>query len=118
MAARLKPSAWEPAEGESCSCPTRLTILRSLLFAVSINSPKSAPVRPAVFVNDVCKHYGQVQVLRDVCLEVKQGSVVCIIGPSGAGKSTLLRCMNHLERPDAGAHGTGPGRRGQRSRRE
>jgi polar amino acid transport system ATP-binding protein len=61
-----------------------------------------APVRPAVFVNDVSKRYGQVQVLQDICLEVKQGSVVCIIGPSGAGKSTLLRCMNHLERPDAG----------------
>jgi polar amino acid transport system ATP-binding protein len=60
------------------------------------------PTRPAVFVNNVSKHYGHVQVLENVSLTVESGSVVCIVGPSGAGKSTLLRCINHLERPDGG----------------
>ncbi len=45
---------------------------------------------------------GQVQVLKDINLEVKRGEILGIIGPSGAGKSTLLRCMNFLERPSRG----------------
>jgi polar amino acid transport system ATP-binding protein len=43
-----------------------------------------------------------VEVLRGIDLEVGSGEVCCIIGPSGCGKSTLLRCINHLERVDAG----------------
>lgn len=41
-------------------------------------------------------------VLRDIDLEVAKGEVVAILGPSGSGKTTLLRCINFLERPDAG----------------
>ena len=48
------------------------------------------------------KSFGSLQVLRGVDLAVGRGQVVCILGPSGSGKSTFLRCMNHLERIDAG----------------
>jgi polar amino acid transport system ATP-binding protein len=50
----------------------------------------------------VCKSYGDHDVLRGVSLEVFAEEVVCIVGPSGSGKTTFLRCMNHLERIDAG----------------
>ncbi|NLV80812.1 MAG: amino acid ABC transporter ATP-binding protein [Rhodococcus sp.] len=50
----------------------------------------------------VCKHYGAVKVLKGISLEVQRGEVTCLIGPSGSGKSTFLRCINHLERVDAG----------------
>ena len=50
----------------------------------------------------VCKNFGRLEVLRGVDLDVMPGEVVCLIGPSGAGKSTFLRCINHLEKIDAG----------------
>jgi polar amino acid transport system ATP-binding protein len=50
----------------------------------------------------VHKSYGSVEVLRGVDLTVARGEVTCLIGPSGSGKSTLLRCINHLEKHDAG----------------
>ncbi|BCN44295.1 ATP-binding protein [Prescottella equi] len=40
--------------------------------------------------------------LRGITLEIPRGQVLCLIGPSGSGKSTFLRCINHLERVDAG----------------
>ena len=46
---------------------------------------------------DLCKNYGDLQVLKNVNLSVDPGEVVVIIGPSGAGKSTLLRSINTLE---------------------
>jgi len=48
------------------------------------------------------KRFGNLEVLRGVDLEVKRGSVTCVIGPSGSGKSTLLRCINLLEPPNGG----------------
>jgi polar amino acid transport system ATP-binding protein len=51
----------------------------------------------------VRKSYGGVEVLKGVDLTVTRGEVTCLIGPSGSGKSTLLRCINHLEKHDAGA---------------
>jgi len=50
----------------------------------------------------VHKAYGRLEVLRGIDLEVASGQVVCMIGPSGGGKSTFLRCINHLEKIDAG----------------
>lgn len=48
-------------------------------------------------VENLSKNFGDLEVLKDINLEVVQGEVICIIGPSGSGKSTLLRCINQLE---------------------
>lgn len=50
----------------------------------------------------VCKNFGQLQVLKGIDMEVPAGTVTCLIGPSGSGKSTFLRCVNHLEKVNAG----------------
>ena len=57
---------------------------------------------PVVEAIDVHKRFGRLEVLRGIDLAVMPGEVACIIGPSGSGKSTFLRCINHLERIDAG----------------
>ena len=55
-----------------------------------------------VKADHVRKHYGPLEVLKSVSLEVAPREVVCLIGPSGSGKSTFLRCVNHLEKIDGG----------------
>ena len=50
----------------------------------------------------VHKSFGRVEVLKGIDLQVRPGEVMCVIGPSGSGKSTLLRCVNHLEKINAG----------------
>ena len=50
----------------------------------------------------VCKDFGRLEVLKGIDLQVPKGSVTCLIGPSGSGKSTMLRCVNHLEKVNAG----------------
>jgi len=57
---------------------------------------------PMVKADRVCKSYGALPVLRGISLEIDPGQVLCLVGPSGSGKSTFLRCINHLERVDAG----------------
>jgi polar amino acid transport system ATP-binding protein len=57
---------------------------------------------PMVKAEQVSKSFGSNQVLRSISLEVNRGEVLCLVGPSGSGKSTFLRCINHLERVDAG----------------
>lgn len=57
---------------------------------------------PMVQARGVHKAYNGVEVLKGVDLTVVRGEVTCLIGPSGSGKSTLLRCINHLEKHDAG----------------
>jgi polar amino acid transport system ATP-binding protein len=56
-----------------------------------------------VDVQNVSKCFGENQVLTDVCVDVDEHNVVCLIGASGSGKSTLLRCINLLERVDEGS---------------
>ncbi|TDD17871.1 amino acid ABC transporter ATP-binding protein [Nonomuraea diastatica] len=51
----------------------------------------------------VRKHFGHLEVLKGIDLEVRQGEVVVVLGPSGSGKSTFLRCVNHLETIDGGS---------------
>ncbi len=55
-----------------------------------------------VAARGVTKSYGALQVLKGLSLNVERGEVSCLIGPSGSGKSTFLRCINHLEKHDAG----------------
>lgn len=57
---------------------------------------------PMVHADSVSKSYGSNEVLKSISLSVKRGEVLCLVGPSGSGKSTFLRCINHLERVDAG----------------
>lgn len=56
-----------------------------------------------IMVKKLSKKFGDLEVLRDINMNVTEGEVVCIIGPSGSGKSTLLRCINQLESPSGGA---------------
>ncbi len=53
-------------------------------------------------LENVNKYFGDLHVLKDVNLEVKEGEKLVIIGPSGSGKSTTVRCMNFLETPSSG----------------
>ncbi len=55
-----------------------------------------------VKLTNVCKSFGALQVLRDVSFEIDKGEVAVIIGQSGSGKSTALRCVDRLEKVDAG----------------
>jgi polar amino acid transport system ATP-binding protein len=57
---------------------------------------------PMVKSEGVHKSFGRVEVLRGIDLEVAPREVIVIIGPSGSGKSTFLRCINHLEKINAG----------------
>ena len=53
-------------------------------------------------INNMWKSFGDLEVIRDISLEVEQGQVTAIIGPSGSGKSTLLRCATLLDKMDSG----------------
>lgn len=53
-------------------------------------------------INHLSKKFGNLEVLKDINLDIEEGEVVCIIGPSGSGKSTFLRCINQLEMPTGG----------------
>lgn len=53
-------------------------------------------------IENLSKAYGELEVLKDINVEVKEGQVISVIGPSGSGKSTFLRCINLLERANSG----------------
>jgi polar amino acid transport system ATP-binding protein len=57
---------------------------------------------PMVKAEGVHKRFGALEVLKGISLEVDRGGVMCMLGPSGSGKSTFLRCINHLEKINAG----------------
>jgi len=72
----------------------------SLLAAVG-----GAPVLSSDIVVEATgieKSFGRLKVLRGISMTVRRGEVVCIIGPSGSGKTTFIRCINHLEKIQAG----------------
>lgn len=60
-------------------------------------------MEPIIQIQHLEKHFGNLNVLKDIDFTINKGEVVTIIGSSGSGKSTLLRCMNLLERADSGA---------------
>lgn len=57
---------------------------------------------PLIQVQHLGKSFGDLQVLKDINVDIYKGDVVCVIGPSGSGKSTFLRCLNRLEEPTSG----------------
>ncbi|MBO5852218.1 MAG: amino acid ABC transporter ATP-binding protein [Clostridia bacterium] len=54
-------------------------------------------------VSNLCKSFGELEVLKNVDIHITRGEKVVIIGPSGSGKSTLLRCLNCMEDPTSGS---------------
>ncbi len=67
------------------------------------NSAETANGRkPLIEFREVHKHFGKLHILRGINEKIMEGEVIVILGPSGCGKSTMLRCINHLEKIDAG----------------
>ena len=54
-------------------------------------------------VNNLCKNFDDVEVLKGINAEIDKGDVMVVIGASGSGKSTFLRCLNLLEEPTSGS---------------
>ncbi|MBD2035247.1 ATP-binding cassette domain-containing protein [Leptolyngbya sp. FACHB-321] len=57
---------------------------------------------PAVFIENLKKHYGSVAAVKDVSLQVEPGEIFGLLGPNGSGKTTTLRCLCTLAEPDTG----------------
>jgi polar amino acid transport system ATP-binding protein len=71
-------------------------------LSTAVDTSSGTAGRPMVKAEGVHKRFGHVEVLKGIDLEVAPSEVMCVIGPSGSGKSTFLRCINHLEKIDAG----------------
>ncbi|MEJ2097578.1 MAG: ATP-binding cassette domain-containing protein, partial [Deltaproteobacteria bacterium] len=61
------------------------------------------PTETILELRDVDTHYGELQVLRQVSLNIKRGEVVALFGPNGHGKSTLLKAISGIHPPSAGS---------------
>ena len=57
---------------------------------------------PLIQVQNLGKSFGNIEVLKDITVDIYKGDVVFVVGPSGSGKSTFLRCLNRLEAPTKG----------------
>lgn len=57
---------------------------------------------PVLKIENLSKSFGDLEVLKDINVEINEGQVISVIGPSGSGKSTFLRCINLLETPNGG----------------
>ena len=57
---------------------------------------------PLIQVQNLGKSFGNIEVLKDITVDIYKGEVVFVVGPSGSGKSTFLRCLNRLEEPTKG----------------
>jgi polar amino acid transport system ATP-binding protein len=55
-----------------------------------------------ISIHHLSKRYGDLEVLKDISVDIQAGEVISIIGPSGTGKSTFLRCLNLLDQPTGG----------------
>ena len=92
----------EPEDTTPPSVPAAEIVPMPVASPSSTATAATAPVTPMVESLEVHKSYGPVEVLKGIDLEVKSGEVFCLVGPSGSGKSTFLRCINHLEKINAG----------------
>ena len=57
---------------------------------------------PAVLIQQLQKHYGSIQAVKNVSFQVEPGEIFGLLGPNGAGKTTTIRCLCTLAKPDAG----------------
>ena len=55
-------------------------------------------------IENICKSFGEKQVLKNINMEIREGETLAIIGGSGSGKSTLLRLLIGLDRPTSGEY--------------
>ena len=53
-------------------------------------------------IKNLCKSFGDHDVLKNITMDINKGDVLCLVGPSGGGKSTFLRSLNLLETPSSG----------------
>lgn len=59
-------------------------------------------MEPIISISHISKTFENMEVIKDISLDVYKGDVICIIGPSGSGKSTFIRCINGLSSPSNG----------------
>lgn len=71
--------------------------------AVADPAPRDTSA-PILELADVSKRFGSVIALRDVSLQVRPGSVTCVLGDNGAGKSTLIKTLSGVHQPSSGAY--------------
>ena len=80
-----------------------MSALRNDVLAPDAREASSADARRELIrVENLCKSFGPLAVLKNITETIYEGEVVSIIGPSGSGKSTFLRCLNLLEKPESG----------------
>ena len=56
-----------------------------------------------IVAHNIHKKLGDVNVLKNIALEINSGEIIAIVGPSGAGKTTLLQILGTLSTPDSGS---------------